>query len=94
MTFELNFEGGAEVLKVMAAPHIHALAQAIAATAGDDAEVVEYITDRAAAAVRVPAEQQAKDGVLTRALSAAGVEVTPPPARERRSGKQSRKRAR
>jgi hypothetical protein len=94
MTFELNVEGGAEVLKQMAAPHIKALAQAIAATAGEDAKVNEYTTDRAHADVSVPAHQQAKDGVLTRALSDAGLEVTPPPARRRSPAKQSRKRGR
>lgn len=78
MTFELNFEGGAEVLKEMAAPLIKTLAESIAATAGDDAKVYHRVTDRAAASVVVPADQQAKDGVLTRALSAAGMEVEPP----------------
>lgn len=75
MAFELNLEGGAEVLKEMAAPHIAALARQVAAAAGPDAEVVEYTTDRAAATVSVPAEQQAKDGALTRAASGAGLEV-------------------
>lgn len=75
--FKLNRKGGAEVLKQLAAPHINALAQQIAAQAGDDAVVSEYTTDRAAAAVSVPAEQQAKDGALTKAASAAGLEVTP-----------------
>lgn len=75
MTFKLNRAGGAEVLKQLAAPAIKELARKIAADAGDDAEVVEYTTDRAAASVRVPAEQQAKDGVLTRAAAAAGLEV-------------------
>lgn len=75
MAFELNLEGGAEVLNEMAAPLIAALARQVAAAAGDDAEVEEYTTDRAAATVSVPAEEQAKHGVLTRAASAAGLEV-------------------
>lgn len=75
MTFRLDRKGGAEVLKTLAAPHINALARQVAGRAGDDAEVDEYTTDRAAAAVTVPAEQQAKDGVLTRAASATGLEV-------------------
>lgn len=75
MTFRMNYKGGSEVLKELAAPHINALAQHVAATAGDGAEVTEYTTDRAAASVSVPAEAQAKDGVLTRAVSAAGLEV-------------------
>lgn len=74
--FKLNRKGGAEVLKQMAAPHINALARQIASAAGDDAEVVEYTTDRAAASVSVPAGQQAEDGALTRAASAAGLEVS------------------
>jgi hypothetical protein len=73
--FKLNYKGGKEVLNQMATPHINALARQIAAQAGADAEVDEYTTDRAAAAVSVPAEQQAKDGALTRAASAAGLEV-------------------
>jgi hypothetical protein len=74
-SFRLNRKGGAEVLKQLAAPHINALARQIASQAGDDAEVDEYTTDRAAAAVSVPAHQQATDGVLTRAAAAAGLEV-------------------
>ncbi|MGE2714197.1 hypothetical protein ACQI4L_09080 [Mycolicibacterium litorale] len=73
--FKLNRKGGAEVLNQLAAPHINALARQVAAAAGPDAEVDEYTTDRAAAAVRVPAEQQAKDGALTRAAATVGLEV-------------------
>jgi hypothetical protein len=73
--FRLNYAGGKEVLNQLAAPHINAIAEKIGAQAGDDAEVEPYTTDRAAAAVSVPAHQQAKDGVLTRAASAAGLEV-------------------
>lgn len=75
MKFRLNRAGGAEVLKQLAAEQINALARQIAAQAGEDAEVEEYTSDRAAAIVSVPAAQQAKDGVLTRAASAAGLEV-------------------
>jgi hypothetical protein len=73
--FRLDRKGGAEVLKQLAASHINALAQQVADRAGDDAEVEEYTTDRAAATVSVPAAQQAKDGVLSRAATAAGLEV-------------------
>lgn len=73
--FKLNYAGGKEVLNQMAAPHVNAIAQSIAAKAGDDAEFEPYTTDRAAAAVTVPAHQQAKDGVLTRAASGSGLEV-------------------
>lgn len=57
------------------APAVNALANAIAENAGDDAEVEQYTTDRNAAAVKVPAWRQAKDGALTKAASAAGVQV-------------------
>ncbi len=50
-------------------------ARRIAEAAGPDAEVQPYTTDRKAAAVVVPAEQQARDGVLTRAAASAGLEV-------------------
>lgn len=75
--FRINRKGGAEVLKQIAAPTINALAEQVAAAAGDDARVDEYTTDRAAASVSVPAGQQARNGVLTRAASAAGLEVRP-----------------
>lgn len=76
--FKLNRAGGARVLKEIAAPAINAIAERIAASAGPDAQVAKYTTDRAAAAVSVPVEQQAKDGVLTKAVAAAGLEVRPP----------------
>lgn len=75
--FRLNRKGGAEVLNELSAPMINALGQQIAAAAGPDAEFEPYTTDRAGASVRVPAEQQAKDGVLTKAVAAAGYEVVP-----------------
>ncbi|MGA5467173.1 hypothetical protein [Mycobacterium sp. NPDC050041] len=77
MTFKLNRKGGAEVLKRTAAAAIANLAQEVAKNAGPDAKVSLYTTDRAAASVSVPAEQQARDGVLTRAAAAAGLEVRP-----------------
>lgn len=77
MAFELNLEGGAEVLKELAAPHIAALAQQIADKAGDAAEVELSTSDRARAVIRVPAEAQAKDGVLTRAAAEVGLQVRP-----------------
>lgn len=76
--FKLNRAGGAVVLKEIAAPAINAIAERIGAKAGPDAQVSKYTTDRAAAAVSVPAEQQARDGVLTKAAAAAGLEVRPP----------------
>ena len=75
MSFELDYEGGAEVLKEMAAQHIGELTRQVAASSGDDAEFEMFTTDRIGGSVRVPAEQQARDGVLTRAAAAAGLEV-------------------
>lgn len=74
-SFRLNRKGGAEVLKELAAEAINALGRQVAAGAGKDAEFNAYTTDRAAASVSVPAEQQARDGVLTRAAAVAGLEV-------------------
>lgn len=75
MKFELDRKGGAEVLKALVADEIRALGEQIGGQAGDGAEVDHYVTDRAAASVSVPAGKQAKHGVLTRAASAAGLEV-------------------
>lgn len=100
MAFELDLEGGAEVLKEMAQPLISELALQIAESADQGAKVAEYaqveemVTDRAKAMVSVPAERQAKDGVLTRAAAAAGLEVRAAPPRQRKSrSRKSRKGA-
>lgn len=77
MTFELDLKGGAEVLKEMVSEHIDALTGVIAAMSGDGVKVNHHVTDRAVGVVSVPAENQAKDGVLTRAAAAAGLEVRP-----------------
>lgn len=87
MTFELDLAGGAEVLKEMCAPIISTLAHTSAAAAGKDAKVSLYVTDRAAASVSVPAEQQARDGVLTRAFSQAGIEIKPPKVRAKKKAR-------
>nr|WP_246461585.1 hypothetical protein [Nocardia transvalensis] len=55
--------------------HVNALAQALADEIGGDVTVDKYTTDRAAAGVRVPTERQTKDGALTRAAAALGLEV-------------------
>lgn len=75
MTFELDLKGGSEVLEKFAAAEIDRLAKRVADEAGPHAHLDEYTTDRAAAAVSVPAAIQAKDGVLTRAAAAAGLQV-------------------
>ncbi len=82
--FYLNLDGGATVLKEMAADAISGLADTVAAGAGEDAEVTQKVTDRARASVKVPAEQQANDGVLSRGAAAAGLEVVQRPQRKRR----------
>ncbi|MFV8049733.1 hypothetical protein [Mycobacterium sp. 48b] len=87
MAFELNLEGGAEVLKELSAGAIAELAAQIADAAGEGAEVTMSTTDRARGSVSVPAEAQAKDGVLTKAAAAAGLEVTLRPPRQRKSRK-------
>lgn len=73
--FKLNHAGAAEVLKKLAADEIRAVAQQVADGAGDAVWMHTYTTDRAAAAVTVPAGRQAKHGALTRAAAAAGLEV-------------------
>lgn len=75
MSFELDHDGAEEVLKHLAADAINDLAQKVADHAGEDALLDTYTTDRAAASVSVPADQQAKDGVLSRAAAAAGLEL-------------------
>lgn len=81
MTFQLDRDGGAEVLKEMAAATISEIALQVGAAADEGATVAEYsqiterVTDRFVASVKVPAERQAKLGVLTRAAAAAGLEV-------------------
>lgn len=84
MVFTLFPEGGAEVLKIMAKEQIDALAQQIAAAAGQEAVVATETTDRARASVTVPAHIQAKDGALSRAATQAGLEFRPRKQRERK----------
>lgn len=78
MAFTLDRDGGAEVLKVMAADAIAAFGKQIAAAAGTEAVLDINVTDRARASVKVPAYLQAKDGVLSRAATDAGLEFRPP----------------
>jgi hypothetical protein len=98
MVFTLDPAGGAEVLKSIIADEIAALAQQIAAAAGSDAVVELSTTDRAKAAVTVPAEAQAKDGVLSRAASTVGIEVRAlkqqPPKLKQQKDPNARKRGR
>lgn len=75
MKFTLDRKGGSEVLKKLVADEIRALGKQVADAAGEGVEVNEYNTDRAGVAVSIPAARQAKHGALTKAASAAGLEV-------------------
>lgn len=75
-TFKRDHAGIGEILKsAEAAAIVNGAAREIAAKIGDEAVVAEYTTDRRAAAVSVPAEMQTRDGALTRAAAAVGLEV-------------------
>lgn len=82
MAFVLNVVGGSEVLKMIAAEEVSALAGQVAAAAGQGA-VIETKTSktRFVAAVKVPADMQAKDGTLSRAASEVGLEINAYPKR-------------
>ena len=74
MVFVLDREGGAEVLKEIAADAITELANQVAASAGAEAVVTSKVSKtRFVATVKVPAAAQAKDGVLSRAAAQAGL---------------------
>ena len=76
MVFVLDRAGGAIVLKEMATDAITELANQVAGSAGADAVVTTKVSKtRLVATVQVPAEAQAKDGVLSRAASDAGLVV-------------------
>ncbi|MFE3057636.1 hypothetical protein [Nocardia sp. NPDC059239] len=75
----LNNAAIGKVLKTAFGPLVNQVADEIASHAGPDAIVDDYTTDRNAAAVLVPAEQQAADGSLTRAAAAVGLEVRAKP---------------
>lgn len=73
--FRLDRKGAREILQAEFTDEINRLAHSIGDQCGDDVEVRSYTTDRGAASVTVPALLQARDGVLTRAASAVGLEV-------------------
>ena len=75
MTFKPDRQGIEEILKTLPRDEINALAEKVADNAGDAVWVDSYTTDRAAASVTIPAARQAKHGTLTKAASAAGLEV-------------------
>ena len=94
MTFTLNRDGGAEVLKEMAAEAVMELALQVGASADDGAKVAEFseITDRVSATrfvatIKVPDYRQARDGALTKAAAANGLEVHPYPKSSKKAAK-------
>lgn len=79
-TVRLNRRAIAALLKSDAFAQLaNDAAARVAANIGDSAQVETYTTDRGAAAVLVPAEDQARDGALTRAAAAVGLEVKAKP---------------
>lgn len=102
--FTLNREGGGEVLQQMVADHIRELALQIGQAADEGAKVKDFsqIDDhignlfggkRFIATVTVPAERQAKDGALTKAAAAAGLEVRLIAAKTKQETPRRKKRA-
>jgi hypothetical protein len=75
----INHATAARLLRTRFAAQTNALAHAIAEQIGEDAFVHEYTTDRSAAAVLVPTPVQAREGALTRAAAALGLEVKAKP---------------
>ncbi|OBC12181.1 hypothetical protein A5788_22350 [Gordonia sp. 852002-50816_SCH5313054-c] len=73
--FRPDRKGIGEILKTEFVTEVNRLAQEVGDQCGDDVEVRFYTTDRGAASVTVPAEVQAKEGALTRAATAVGLEV-------------------
>ena len=74
--FRLNRKGVSKILRSDEfGARMNVLAREIADQIGEEAYVREYSTDRRKAAVWVPPELQARDGALTRAAAAAGLEV-------------------
>jgi hypothetical protein len=76
--FTLDKSGAAEILKAIAAEEVSAVAVQVAAAAGQGATVSTKVgATRFVATVQVPAEAQAKNGVLSRAASSLGLRVYP-----------------
>ena len=82
MVFVLNRAGGGEVLKELCAEAITQLGVEVSADAGKSAVVETGVSrTRFVATVKVSAEAQAKDGVLSRAASQAGLTINAYPKR-------------
>jgi len=82
MVFVLDKAGGGEVLKQICAEAITQLGVEVSADAGQTAVVETKVSrTRFVATVKVSAEAQAKDGVLSRAASQAGLTINAYPKR-------------
>ena len=87
-SFTLDRAGAAEVLKVIAAEEVSAIAAAVAAAAGEEAIVETKTTKtRFVATVKIPAQLQAAEGVLSRAATGVGLKINKYPRGERKSAK-------
>lgn len=74
--FRLNRKGVSKLLRSDEfGARTNVLAHEIADQIGPEAVVREYSTDRRKASVSVPPDLQAREGALSRAASAAGLEV-------------------
>jgi hypothetical protein len=77
-TFVLDRAGGALILKAVTATAVLDLAKQVANSAGVGASVEGKVSQsRFVATVKVPAEEQAKNGVLSRAATDVGLTITP-----------------
>lgn len=86
--FTLDRDGGAEILKVIAAEEVGALAAAVSAAAGPESSIETKTTKtRFVAVVKVPATLQATDGVLSKAAAGLGLKINPYPKPDRKAAK-------
>ena len=82
MVFVLDRAGGGEVLKELCAEAVTQLGVEVSADAGQTAVLETGVSKtRFVATIKVSAEAQAKDGVLTRAASQAGLTINAYPKR-------------
>lgn len=97
MAFKLNLAGGAEVLKEIMTAEVEALADQVAGLSGPNATVSTKVgSTRFVATIAVPAAEQAKDGVLSKAASQLGLTINAYPKRnvKEKPAKTPRKRGR
>lgn len=93
MSFVLDREGGAEVLKTISAQRISELASSVSAAAGSESSITTKVSKtRFVATVRVPAASQAKDGVLSRAAAQVGLVLNQYPKKDSTKTKETREK--